>query len=79
MLRQKHYDGLNHLYLLACSTHRRAGLFHSERFRRRWVRTLEELRHELNFKIIGHTHGSNSAIAYIPKGGTYAPPAEPGT
>ena len=53
-MRQKHYYGLNHLHFLTRSTYRRARLFDSEKFRRRWVKTLEELRCELGFKIIGY-------------------------
>jgi len=54
VLRQKHYYGLNHLHFLTRSTCRRARLFDSEKFRRRWVKSLEELRCELGFKIIGY-------------------------
>jgi REP-associated tyrosine transposase len=53
-MRQKHYYGLNHLHFLTRSTYRRARLFDSDKFRRRWVKTLEELRSELGFKIIGY-------------------------
>jgi REP-associated tyrosine transposase len=52
--RQRHYYRLNHLHYLTRSTHRRARLFDSEPFKRRWVRTLDELRTELSFKIIGY-------------------------
>jgi putative transposase len=54
MPRQKHYYGLNHLHYITRSTYRRARLFDSTRFKRRWIRTLDELRSELNFKIIGY-------------------------
>ena len=46
--------GLNHLHYITRSTYRRARLFDSESFKRQWVRTLDELRSELNFKIIGY-------------------------
>src|SRR5574337_231759 len=54
MPRQKHYYGENHLHYLTRSTYRRARLFDSEKFRRRWVETLGELRRELSFKIAGY-------------------------
>ncbi len=54
MLRQKHYYGLNHLHYLTRSTYRRTRLFDSERFKRQWVQTLDELRSEFGFKIIGY-------------------------
>ena len=54
MPRRKHYYGLNHLHYLTCSTYRRTRLFDSERFKRRFVCTLDQLRSELNFKIIGY-------------------------
>src|SRR5579859_560592 len=54
MPRQKHYYGLNHLHFITRSTYRRVRLFDSTRFKRRWVQTLDELRRELNFKIIGY-------------------------
>jgi putative transposase len=54
VLRQKHYYGLNHFHYLTRSTYQRARLFDSERFKRRWVRTLDELRSEFGFKTIGY-------------------------
>lgn len=54
MPRQKHYYGENHLHYLTRSTYRRTRLFDSERFRRRWVETLGELRRELDLKIVGY-------------------------
>jgi len=52
--RQKHFYGLNHLHYITRSTYHRARLFDSTRFKRQWIRTLDELRSELNFKIIGY-------------------------
>jgi putative transposase len=52
--RQKLYYGLNHLHYVTRNTYRRARLFDSTRFKRRWVRALDEPRSELNFKIIGY-------------------------
>ncbi len=54
MSRQKHYYGLNHLHYVTRSTYRRARLFDSERFKRQFVRRLDELRTELGLKIIGY-------------------------
>ncbi|HLY60846.1 MAG TPA: transposase [Terriglobia bacterium] len=54
MPRQRHFYGLNHLHYLTRSTYRRAPLFDSERFKRRWVGTLNDLRSELGFKIVGY-------------------------
>jgi putative transposase len=54
VLRQKHYYGLNHLHYLTRSTYRRARLFDSERFKHQFVGTLDVLRSELHFKIIGY-------------------------
>ena len=51
---QKHYYGLNHLHYLTKSTYRRAALYDSNRFRNQWVATLDELRRELGFKIVGY-------------------------
>jgi REP element-mobilizing transposase RayT len=50
----EHYYGLNHLHYLTSSTHRRARLFDSERFKNEWVLTSGDLRRELGFKIIGY-------------------------
>jgi REP-associated tyrosine transposase len=52
--RQKHYYGLNHLHFLTRGTYRRPRLFDSERFKRHWIKTLDGLRTELGFKIIGY-------------------------
>ena len=54
MPRQKHFYGLNHLHYLTRSTYRRARIFDPERFKRRFVETLDDLRSELQFKIIGY-------------------------
>ncbi|HEV2350592.1 MAG TPA: transposase [Terriglobia bacterium] len=54
MPRQRHFYGLNHLHYLTRSTYGRARRFDSERFKRRWVRTLDEWRSELGFKIVGY-------------------------
>ena len=54
MSRPRHYYGLNHLHYLTASTYRRARLFDSERFRRHFVQTLQQLRARLDFKILGY-------------------------
>jgi putative transposase len=51
--RQRHYYGLNHLHYLTASTYRRARVFDSPRFRSHFVKTLDELRTRLGFKIFG--------------------------
>ena len=54
MPRQKHYYGENHLHFLTRSVYRRTCLFDSDRFRQRWVETLDDLRRELGFKLAGY-------------------------
>ena len=41
---QRHFYGLNHLHYITTSTYRRARVFDSERFKRRFVSTWAELR-----------------------------------
>jgi putative transposase len=52
--RQRHFYGLNQLHYLTSSTYRRARLFDSERFKRHFVTTWQDLRTELSFRIIGY-------------------------
>ena len=54
MSRQHHYYGANHLHYLTKSVYRRVRIFDSDRFRVNFVRTLDDLRTELGFKIIGY-------------------------
>ncbi len=54
MLRQHHFYGGNHLHYLTSSTYRRARLFDSERFKGQFVGTLDDLRTEFDFRIIGY-------------------------
>jgi REP element-mobilizing transposase RayT len=61
----QHYCGLNHLHYLTKSTYKRARLYDSERFRNRWVVTLEDSRRELGFKIIGYVLMSEHFHALI--------------
>lgn len=48
------YYGLNHLHFLISNIYTRARIFDSDRFRLRFIRTLDELRAELTFRIIGY-------------------------
>jgi REP element-mobilizing transposase RayT len=52
--KQRHFYGLNHLHYITTSTYRRARVFDSERFNRKFISTWEELRGELGFRIVGH-------------------------
>jgi REP element-mobilizing transposase RayT len=54
MPRLKHFYGLNHLHYLTANTYRRARIFDPERYRRKFVQTLNQLRAELGFRIIGY-------------------------
>ncbi|MGH9772329.1 MAG: hypothetical protein ACRD4Q_11635, partial [Candidatus Acidiferrales bacterium] len=54
MPRQQHYYGQNHLHYLTANVYRRARIFDSERFKLKFTRTLDDLRAELGFKIIGY-------------------------
>ncbi len=53
MPRQQHYYGLNHAHFVTVSTYRRARLFDSHRFRLHFVRTLDELRTQQDFRLLG--------------------------
>jgi REP element-mobilizing transposase RayT len=50
----KHFYGLNHLHYLTANTHRRARIFDSDRYECKFVQTLDQLRAELGFRIIGY-------------------------
>ena len=52
---QRHFYGLNQLHYITSSTYRRARLFESERFKRQFVTTWQDLREELSFRIIGYS------------------------
>ena len=54
MPRLKHYYGQNHLHYLTANTYRKPRSFGSDRFKRRFVQTLDDLRAELGFRIIGY-------------------------
>jgi len=54
MPRPQHSDGENHLTYHTANIYRRARIFDSDRFRLKFARTLDDLRAELGFRIIGH-------------------------
>ena len=54
MPRQRHYYGGNRLHYLTANLYRRARIFDSDRFRRKFTQTLADLRAELGFRIIGY-------------------------
>ena len=54
MQREQHYYGLNHLHYLTASLYRRARIFDSDRFKLKFIRTLDDLRAELSFRTIGY-------------------------
>ncbi len=54
MPRRQHYYGLNHLHYLTASIYRRARIFDSDRFKLHFTKTLDDLRAELGFRIIGY-------------------------
>ena len=54
MPRQHHYSDGNHLDFITASTYRRVRLFDSPRFRSRFIETLDALRHEHDFRLVGY-------------------------
>lgn len=54
MIRQHHDYGGNHLHFITASTYRRARLFDSSRFGGCFVETLNQLREELQFSLVGY-------------------------
>ncbi|HUY14783.1 MAG TPA: hypothetical protein VMX16_14315 [Terriglobia bacterium] len=54
MPRPQHYDGEDHLHYLTANIYRCARIFDSDRFRLKFTRTLNDLRAELGFRIIGY-------------------------
>lgn len=54
MPRLRHFYDQNHFHYLTVSTYRRVRIFDSDRFKRKFVQTLGELRVELGFKISGY-------------------------
>jgi putative transposase len=54
MARPQHFYGRNHLHYLTANIYRKARIFDSQRYKRKFTRTLDNLRAELRFKIIGY-------------------------
>jgi putative transposase len=54
MPRPEHFYGQNHLHYLTANIYRRARIFDAERFKHKFVQTVDDLRTELGFKIIGY-------------------------
>src|SRR5262245_23874344 len=52
--KQDHDSAGNHLHFITASTYRRARLFDSPRFQQRFVETLDQLRSEFNFRLVGY-------------------------
>lgn len=89
MPRQHHHYGMNHADFITASTHRRARLFGSDRFRPHFTQTFGELHQEQNFRLLGwvlmpdHFHvllwpseqSDPSLTAHIEGYAMYAPPA----
>ena len=51
MARLRHFYGQGHYHYLTESTYRRVRIFDSDRFKRKFVQTVNDLRTELGFKI----------------------------
>jgi hypothetical protein len=62
MPRLKRFCGLNHLHCPTANTYRGARICDSDRNKRKFVQTLDQLQAELGFRIIGYV--------LIPQGGT---------
>jgi hypothetical protein len=52
MPRLRHFYDQNHFHYLTVSTYGRVRIFDSDRFKRKFVQTLDELRAELGFQIL---------------------------
>lgn len=55
----RHFYGQNHLHYLTANTYRKARIFDSDRYKRKFVQTLHDLRTELGFRIIGYVMHNN--------------------
>jgi REP element-mobilizing transposase RayT len=53
MARPQHFYGQSHLHYLTANIYRKARIFDSERYKGKFIQTLDNLRAELRFKIIG--------------------------
>jgi REP element-mobilizing transposase RayT len=54
MPRLRHFYGPGHYHYLTANTYRRARIFDSDRFKRRFVQTVDDLRAELRFKVFAY-------------------------
>jgi putative transposase len=54
MSRLEHFYGQHHLHYLTANTYRKARIFDSDRFKLKFVQTLDDLWTDLGFKIIGY-------------------------
>ena len=54
MPRQHHFSDGNHLHFITASTYRRVRLFDSPRFQSRFIETLDALKHEHDFRLVGY-------------------------
>jgi REP element-mobilizing transposase RayT len=54
MARLRHFYGEDHLDYLATNIYRRARIFDSNRYKRKFIQTLGDLRAELGFKIVSY-------------------------
>ena len=66
MPRRRHFYGPNHVHYLTASTYRRGYNFDSDRFKRKFVQTLDELLSALpaerSLPIFWHLHSARSYI-----------------
>jgi REP element-mobilizing transposase RayT len=53
MPRLKHLYGQDHLHFLTINTYRKARIHDSDRYKRKFIQTLNDLRSGLGFSIIG--------------------------
>jgi hypothetical protein len=54
MPRRRHFYGENHLHYLTANTYRKARIFDSDRYKRKFVQTLGDLPTDLGFRITGY-------------------------
>ena len=54
MARLRRFYDANHLHFVTTSTYRRARVFDSDRFKRKFITALADLRVQLSFRIIGY-------------------------
>jgi hypothetical protein len=54
----KHFYGSSHLHYLIANAYRKARIFDSGRYKRKFVQTLYQLRAGLGFRIIGYMHNN---------------------